>query len=145
MSINRTKKGGRKSVLLSFLTHTSCVPRRNCTIILELYKLPIKYYFAVRYSATFYLLSTHSPLFNCTRIILRATHTSFHEVQLLYAFFESKSQMTAITTTTLPPTSREYFDRKTRLKGTGKLPRLTAFVCLYYLTGGAGRRWVGPI
>jgi hypothetical protein len=84
--------------------------------------------FALRYSATFYLLSTLTPcLFLIAPVSYYVPHIRhFTKSSSSTAFLESKSQTTAITTTTLPQTSREDFDRKTRLKGTTKLPRPTA-------------------
>jgi hypothetical protein len=71
------QKSGRKSVLLFLNSHElSCVPRRNCTIILKLFILQTR--FALRYSATSTCYPP-SPLFSySTRIMLRSTHTSFH-------------------------------------------------------------------
>lgn len=65
----------------------SHVPRRNCTIILKLFTFANQISLCPEVQCHF-LLAVHPllPFFNCTRIIPRATHTSFHGVQLYRVF-----------------------------------------------------------
>ena len=88
MSIINFYKNGEENLFFLKDSHElgcGCVSRRNCTIILKLLILPIKYRLALRHSAHFVnllsMLPTVLPPFfsDCTRIILRATHTSFRE------------------------------------------------------------------
>lgn len=89
MSINDTKKVEENLFFsLSLLTRVKFCPstqlHNNTEVVHIANRIPLRPEVQV---PLFTCYPPTLPFFICTRIILRATHTSFHAVQLLYRVF----------------------------------------------------------
>ena len=132
-----TKKVEENLFFLKDSHELGCVSRRNCTIILKLLILPIKYRLALRHSAHFVsllsTLPTAPPLFFLTAPVSYCVPHIRHFMKSPApappsAFFFSKansrrrpSRRPRCYLRQAKPSREDFFDRKTRLKG--KLPR----------------------